>query len=143
MNILVALDFSNFTEKVLLKTEELSKPLSANVTLLHVAEPNPDFVGWEAGPQNERDFLAKTFHSEHKQIQEAASKLRDRGINTTALLVQGATADTILKESTKLNVDMIIVGSHGHNGMHHLIAGSVSSEIIHKSQCPILVIPTK
>lgn len=143
MNILVALDFSSFTKKILKKTEEISKPLSAKVTLLHVAEPNPDFVGWEAGPQSERDFMAKTFHNEHLQIQKAAEQLREKGIDTTALLIQGSVTDTILKETVKLNIDMIIMGTHGHGAMHHLILGSVSEGVVHKSHCPVLIIPTK
>lgn len=143
MNILVALDFSNFTKKIIEKVEELAKPLSAKVTLLHASDPNPEFVGWEVGPQEERDFLAKKFHKEHKQIQEIAEGLRQSGIDATALLVQGPIPETILREATKLNIDMIIMGSHGHGAVHHLMLGSVSEGIIHKSECPVLIIPTK
>lgn len=143
MNILVALDFSNFTKKIIEKTAEIAKPLSAKVTLLHAADPNPEFVGMEVGPQAERDFLAKRFHKEHKQIQAIAEELRQGSIDTTALLVQGPIPETILREAIKLNIDMIIMGSHGHGAVHHLILGSVSEGIIHKSECPVLIVPTK
>ena len=142
MKILVGVDFSESTEKITKKTEEIAKALSAKVWLLHIAEPEPDFVGFKVGPQSERNFITKRFHDEHCQIQEIADRLRKVGLDTTALLVQGATVEKILNEASKLNIDMIVVGSHGRGMMHHLLVGSVSEGVLHKAECPILVIPT-
>ena len=142
MKILVAVDLSESTEKILKNTEIIAQSHSSKVWLLHVAEPEPDFVGWEVGPQGERDFHSKKFHDEHLRIQAIAERLRKSGIDTTALLVQGATAETILNEASKLNVDMIVVGSHGRGMMYQLLLGSVSELVLHKSRCPILVVPT-
>ena len=50
--------------------------------------------------------------------------------------------DTILAEATKLDADMIVIGTHGHGAMYRLLVGSVSEGVLHKSKCPILVIPT-
>ena len=86
--------------------------------------------------------IAERFHNEHHQIQEIAAKLLKAGIDATALLVQGATAETILKEASKLEADMIVVGSHGKGAMYQLLVGSVSEGVLHKSECPILVVPT-
>lgn len=142
MKILVGIDFSEATEKITKKTEEIAKELSAKVWLLHVAEPEPDCVGFKEGLQSERDFLAKKFHDEHCQIQEIADRFREASLDTTALLVQGVTVKAILNQASKLNVDMIIVGSHGRGMVYQLLVGSVSKELLHKSECPILVIPT-
>ncbi len=142
MKLLVALDFSESMEKIVKKAEEIAKALSAKVWLLHVAEPEPDFVGWGVGPQSVRDSLSKRFHSEHSQIQEIADRLRKAGLDATALLVQGATVETILRKTSELEADMIILGSHGRGAMHQLLVGSVSEGVIHKSECPVLVIPT-
>ncbi len=142
MKLLVGVDLSDFTEKVVKKAEEIATALSAKVWLLHVAEPEPDFVGLEVGPQSTRDSLSKRFHAEHRQIQEMAERLRKTDLDTTALLVQGATVETILKEASKLDVDMIVVGSHGRGAMYQLLVGSVSEGVLHKSECPVLVVPT-
>ena len=142
MKLLVGIDLSDFTEKLVKKTEEIAQALSARVWVLHVAEPEPDFVGFKAGPQSTRDSLAKRFHEEHCQIQEIANRMRKLGIETTALLLQGATVDTILLEASKLGADMIVVGSHGRGAMYQLVMGSVSEGLLKKSACPILVVPT-
>ncbi len=142
MKLMMAVDLSKSTEKIVKKGEEIARALSAKIWLLHVAEPEPDFVGFEAGPKSVRDSWSKEFNTEHHQIQEIADGLRKAGLDTTALLVQGATVETILREASKLDVDMIIVGSHGRGAMYQLLVGSVSEGVLHKSKRPILVIPT-
>jgi len=149
MKILVCVDLSESTEKIVKKVEEIAQALSAKVWLLHVAEPDPDFVGLDvdpqvglnADPQAVRDALAKGFHGEHFHIQKIADRLRKAGLDATALLVQGATVEVILKEASKLDVDMIIVGSHGRSAMYQLLVGSVSEGVLHGAECPILVVP--
>ena len=142
MKILIGIDFSESLEEVLKKAEEIAVAVSAKVWLLHVAEPEPDFVGFKPGPQSVRDAVANECRAEHRQIQEIAGRLGAAGLDATALLVQGATAETILKEAVKLGVDMIVVGSHGTSAIHDLFMGSVSKGVLHDAQCPVLVVPT-
>ena len=142
MKLLVAVDLSGATEKILKKVEDIAKTLSAQVSLLHVTVPEPDYVGFDMESEAVRDALAKRFHGEHRQIQEIADRLREAGLDTTALLVQGVTVETILNVASKLDVDMIVVGSHGRGAMYQLLVGSVSEGVLHGSERPILVIPT-
>jgi len=152
MKLLVGIDLSEATEKIVKKAGELAKELSAQVWLIHVTKPEPAdlyITGYEPGlveneadPQLVRDSMAKRFHNEHRQIQEIADRLRKAGLDTTALLVQGATVEMILKEASKLDIDMVVVGSHGRGAMYQLLVGSVSEGIIHASKCPVLVVPT-
>lgn len=142
MKILVAADLSESTEKIVKGVEKIAQSLQAKVWLLHVAEPEPDFIGWEVDPQVDRDSLSKIFHDEHRRIQAIGERLRKVGLDTTALLVQGAVVEAILNEASKLNVDMIVVGSHGRGVTYQLLVGSVSEGVLHKSECPILVVPT-
>ena len=142
MKLLVCVDLSESTEIIVKKIEEITKALPAKVWLLHNAVPEPDVVEFKVDPQAARESLAKKFHVEHRQIQELANRMRKADVDTTALLVHGATVETILKEASELEVDMIVVGSHGRGAMHQLLVGSVSEGIIHKSRYPVLVIPT-
>ena len=142
MKLLVCIDLSESTEIIVKKIEEITKALPAKVWLLHNAVPEPDFVEFKVDPQAARESLAKKFHNEHRQIQEIADRLRKAGLDATALLVHGATVDAILKEAADLDVDMIVVGTHGRGAMYQLLVGSVSEGILHKSPYPVLVIPT-
>lgn len=138
----LAVTLAKATHKIVDKVESLASALSAEIWILHVALPDPDFVGYKAGPQSERDFLAKTFHEEHRQVQSISARLQEKGIVATALLVQGATIETIIKEASKLAIDMIVVGSHGRGMMAQFLIGSVSQGVLQQAKCPVLVIPT-
>ncbi len=142
MKILVCVDLSESTEIIVNKVEELAKSLSAQVWLLHNAEPAPDVVEFKADPLAARESLARKFHIEHRQIQDLADHMRKAGIDTTALLVHSATVEAILQEASDVEADLIVVGSHGRGAMYQLLVGSVSEGILHKSTLPVLVIPT-
>jgi len=143
MKLLVAIDFSEVTELILEKVEEIALKTGAKVWLIHVVRPEPDFIGYEVGPDSERNFMAKRFRDKHVKIQEVSEKLKKRGINITPLLVQGPTVETIIEKAKKLNVDMIVSGSHGHGKMFYIMVGSTSKGLIKKSPIPMLIIPAK
>ena len=142
MNAVVALDFSAVSEQQLAVIGRLTRQ-DRHIYLLHVAEPNPDFVGFDAGPDVVRDQMAEQFHREHEQIQAMAQLLRDDGHDATALLVQGPTVDTILAQAEKLDADLIVVGSHGHGAVFDMLVGSISAEVIRRSTIPVLVVPAR
>ena len=145
MKVLVGVDLSEATEKIIKKAKEVAKAISAKVWIVHIVKPEPaDFyIGghepdsdkFETDPKSFRDSLAKRFHVEHRQLQEIADRLRKAGL-------EGEPAETMLKEASKLDVDIIVVGSHGRGSMHQLLMGSVSEGVIRRSECPILVVPT-
>jgi nucleotide-binding universal stress UspA family protein len=141
MKLLAALDLSTTTPAVLREARSWARRLSAELFLVHVAEPNPDFIGYAPGPDTVRDAIARKFHREHQQLEAAAVELRKDGVNATALLLQGPTAETILKEADKLHVDAILMGTRGHGAIHDLIVGSTSKGVLHKSTRPVLLVP--
>jgi nucleotide-binding universal stress UspA family protein len=142
-NILAAIDFSDITPTVIDKAAEIANCFACKLWIIHIAAPDPDFVGYGTGPQCERDWKAKTLRKEHRYIQDKALELEQNGIDVTPLLVQGATVETILQEATKLKADMIVLGSHGHGAVYRTLVGSVSEGLIHKASCPVLIVPAK
>jgi len=142
MNILVAIDLSSASRKILDKAKTLALALPAKVCLLHVVEGDLDFLDHEPGLQGTSDQGPQEFPQEHKDLQKEVDGLRESGIDTKGLLSQGSVIDVILQKSKQLGIDIIIVGTHGHGGVHHMIFGSVSEGVLRSSSCPVLVIPT-
>jgi nucleotide-binding universal stress UspA family protein len=140
-HILAAVDFSSVSERVLENAELLARAHGARLTLLHVAAPPPEFVGYEAGPQSVRDDRAKSLRKEHTALQQHAAKLREHGLDAHALVVEGPNIETILGEAHRLASTMIVIGSHGHGALYDALVGSVSAGVIRGSSCPVLVIP--
>jgi nucleotide-binding universal stress UspA family protein len=141
MNVLIAVDQSEHAQSLLDATVRLLQAALGEVWLLHVAEPDPDFVGYEMEPTVMRDQLAEGFHREHRQLQAMAEALRGQGIAATALLIQGETVKTIVQQAEKLKADLIVVGASGHGLWHHFLAGEVSQASLQASGRPLLVMP--
>lgn len=142
--ILAAIDFSEVTPVVVSAAETLSRAFDGcRVCLLHVAPPEPDFVGYEPGPQTVRDQLAEKFRDEHRRLHEIQKDLESKGVATTALLIQGPIAEKILEEIDRQKADLAVMGSHGHGALHQLLVGSVSEGVLRKSSCPVLVVPSR
>ena len=142
VNILIAVDMSPVTKRVMASARMLARAMDAHAYLLHVAEPEPDFVGFDAGPDVVRDQMAAEFRREHRQIQALAADLRSDGLEATALLVQGAIVETILNEAERQDAAMIVLGSHGRGAVVELLVGSACEGIVRKSTRPVLVVPS-
>lgn len=142
MSLLVAVDFSNVSDDQLEIVGRLAQP-NREIYLLHVAEPDPSFVGYEAGPDEVRHEVAVEFQREHEQLHDLADRLREDGHEVNALMVQGPTVQTILAQAEKLGAEVIVVGSHGRGKLFDLVVGSVSAGVIRKSKVPVLVVPSR
>ena len=144
MKILVAVDLSEATPRVLQVTERVARQSSGEIRLLHVAEAEPDFIGYDAaGPDVVRDQVAKEFRDEHRSIQAYAEHLRKAGLDTSARLIQGPIVDTVFKEAKRFEADMLIVGSHGFGAIYDLLIGSISRGILKDTDIPVLVVPIR
>jgi len=113
------------------------------VYIIHAAEPEPDFVGYDVGPEVGRTQVAREMRREHRGVQTLAEKLRDDGLDATALLVQGPTVEITPKEADTLQAELIVVGTHGHGAVYDVLLGSYSAVMIRKSKLPILVVPVR
>ena len=140
-NILVGIDFNEHSEILINQAIRFAKAFGSKIWLLHAASPDPDYVGYEAGPQFMRDDRANELKKEHKQLLEYANKIKDSGIDSEGLLIQGPTIQTIMAESRKLNIELIICGHHKHNYLYNALFGSHAQSIVMKSSIPVLVVP--
>ncbi len=142
MNILAAVDFSAFTEPILTAVERIAAAVpEARIWLLHVAEPDPSFVGYEAGPDVVRDQVAAEYREERQRLQGYADGLRRPGREVSGVVKPGAIAETILAEADAREAQLIVMGSHGHGTFAELIVGGVSKVVLRKAKCPVLIIP--
>jgi len=140
-NILVAIDFSPVTESLVEQACRLAEAFGAALRIVHVAAPDPEFVGFEAGPQSVRDERAENLRKEHRSLQYLAERVRRRGVEAKALLLQGPTVETLLEQAGREKVDLILAGCHGHGRLYKALLGSVSEGILRNPPCPVLLVP--
>ena len=135
--LLVAVDLSPESEKVIAVARRLALATGAQVFVVHCAEPDPDLVGYD------RDEVADRFHYDHAVVQDYAEKLRAEGVDATALMIRGPTVETTLAEARRLNSELIIAGSHCRGVIYEMLIGSDSASIVRQTEIPVLLVPTR
>lgn len=141
-NILAPIDLSPSSEGVFDLACLFAKQLDCKLWLIHVAAPDPDFVGYGVGPQYVREQRADELRKEHVDLQAMAKRAEARGVVAEALLVQGPTAETLVLESERLKADMVVMGSHGHGALYSAVMGSTSNQVLRDSRVPVLIVPS-
>jgi nucleotide-binding universal stress UspA family protein len=150
MKLLAAIDFSDTTAQLLAHCSRLCEALQAEIYLIHVAEPNPDHIAYDydpaavytIDPSEIRDSIAERFHQQHRDLQQYAEEMRAKGIQCTALMIQGPTVDSLLKEADKLKTDFMVAGTHGKGLLSRVLLGSTSEELVRRSSIPVHLVPT-
>jgi nucleotide-binding universal stress UspA family protein len=140
-SIVVGVDLTAARIRVVEAAAALAGPLGATLWLIHVAAPDPDFVGLDAGPQTVRDARAAELHEEHRDLQDLAASLRERGLSATALLVQGPTAGALVDEAERRRATLIVLGTRGHGLLGKALLGSVGEGVLRKSRVPVVIVP--
>ena len=139
-HVLALIDFSDVTQSVVETATRLGRSIHADLLLLHVAAPDPDFVGYDVGPETVRDDVAHELRDEHRQIAALAETITADGVACRAIMVQGPTVATALEHADRHAASWIVVGSHGHGSLFNLIVGSVSEGILKSAKCPVVVV---
>ena len=141
--ILVPIDFSDISARVVETARAYAQTLGARLVLLHVSEPEPDFIGFEPGPLAVRTSVARDFKAEHRKLEDAKVAAVKDGLEVLALHIQGPLVMKILEEAETHGADLIVLGSHGHGALYELLVGSVTSGVLHGAKCPVLVVPAR
>ena len=137
--ILVPVDFSDTTTVVIDTARKFAATFGSRVVLLHVSEPEPDFVGFEPGPMAVRQTIARDLKAEHRKVEELKASC---GIaEVLALHIQGPAIEKILHTAADHGAELIVMGSHGHGVLYELLVGSVTAGVLKGAKCPVLVVP--
>ena len=153
-NILVAKDLSKESSRVIRYALELGCKFHAQVHVLHVM-PTVDssvlnMVALTMGPDNlakfnavnEAELAEKTRDQLHAIIQEETELMEEEVIHPPLIEVHhGDPAPMILKVADRLDVEMIILGSHSKGKLHYAFLGSVAEKILRKTHRAVTIVP--
>jgi len=139
--ILAAIDFSDITTKVIETASTLTKKLDGELCILHTEPSQKEFDEYKEAPQSLRDIIAKDIKDDMKHLHIIKDVLKKDGINAKTMLLKGPATETIIMEAKRFEADLIIIGSHEHGDLYHLIFGGVQNSLIKHSPCPVLVVP--
>ena len=149
--LLVAVDFTSFSEKALVFASELAEKLNAELVVLHVIHDPAEAPGFYAHKGKKKKFLRSMEEAAEEMMEEFLAKMRKDHPDqlpikkAVPLLVVGTPVTRILEIAEKEQAKMIIIGSHGRTGLSHLLVGSKAERVVQLSPIPVTVVkgPTK
>ena len=143
-NLLVAVDAceaANITSPIMEKTIELARVFASKVWIIHIVPDTRRPAPFNVDSNVMRREVADELCKEHEVLQYLAQCLRNRDIDSKALLIEGATIKTILKESDRLDIDLILLGCHRHGLVYGVLTEFTEEALLSKCPCPIMFVP--
>ncbi|MEE9905646.1 universal stress protein [Chlorobium sp.] len=135
--ILCPVDFSDASKKAVRYAHEFAVSMGASMFLLNVVEPRPMAVDLSLNYIPLEEDLEKASTEDLDALKQG---LLDEGLKVESTVEIGNPADVILEKAADLDVNLIIMGSHGKKGLSRLIMGSVAETVVRKANCPVLIV---
>ncbi len=144
-SILAAIGLAASSDQIIAAAQEYAEAFSAKVYLVHVTElvpkpqlsidesSDPEFAPVEPVSFDRKDE-ADRLRAEHRDLQGLKTKLTDAGIDATALLIVGATVEKLLLEIDRLDIDLVIIGSHSPSFLRDFFSGSTMKEVVREAR---------
>jgi nucleotide-binding universal stress UspA family protein len=138
--ILVPIDFSEHSKNALKYAIPFAEKFKASIDLIYVVEPTiypADFSFGQIGFPNIEEELRTRGSEELENLitKEIAGKVPSRKIVRT-----GKPFYEINQYALEENMSLIIIATHGHTGMEHILFGSTAEKVVRKAPCPVLVV---
>ncbi|NUN08094.1 MAG: universal stress protein [Ignavibacteriaceae bacterium] len=139
-HILVPIDFSDYSKAALRFSVEVAQHCNAELVLIYVVEPfiyPPDFsMGQIALPAVNLELDKRA----EEQLQKLAESEIGGKVKVKTVVKSGTPFVEILDFAKTEDIDLIIISTHGHTGVEHLLFGSTTDKVVRKSPCPVLTL---
>lgn len=135
-SILVPFDGSAFSKNALTRACQLSKIDSSEVTVLYSMPRYEEMVEFFM-----TSSIRKSMMQEAEKILDAAKSFAsEQGITVKTEIREGSPSEEIVKASSDLKNDLIVIGTYGWRGVNKAIMGSTTERVIMNAVCPVLVV---
>ncbi len=137
-NIIVPVDFSEQSEKALKVAANLAKDNNAELLILHMLELSPAIMS-ESGYVSQEQIVHLIRIGE-KRFSEFLDKPYMKDVKVTPVIKHYKVFSEVNELAQKHNADLIVMGSHGTDGLQEIFIGSNTERVVRTSDIPVLVI---
>ncbi len=138
--ILVPIDFSDYSKNALKYAADFARIFKAKIFLIYVIEPviyPADFsIGQVTIPTPDVDMNARA----QSELDNLAKSFVESSLEVETIIKSGKPFVEINETASEKDIDLIIIASHGHTGVEHLLFGSTAEKVVRKAPCPVLTI---
>lgn len=141
INIILPIDFSDSSDKLINAAIKFAKQMNGRICLIHAAPSDIGFAIGDMGFQYFPEVEQNEIRQELLEINNIQQRILAQNVECEHLLKQGVAGDIILDYAAEKNAEYIVLGSHGRSGIYDVFVGSLTKEITRRSPIPVLVIP--
>jgi len=138
--ILVPIDFSDHSKKALQYAIPFAEQFKSSIDLLYVVEPTiypADFSFGQVAFPSVEDELGQRGAEELQTL--IKNEIGDR-VQARFSVRTGKAFNEIDQYAREEATDLIIIATHGHSGMEHVLFGSTAEKVVRYAPCPVLVV---
>ncbi len=138
--ILVPIDFSECSVRALDYALAFAEQFAAKIILLHVVEPAVYPENYLAAPATLQEVQENLLQVGRDHLAELNRK-RVGHRSEAELLVRIGRAHSEIPDTAKaMGADLIVIGTHGHTGLKHVLLGSTAERVVRYASCPVLTV---
>jgi len=139
--ILVPIDFSLPSKRAMHYAREWTSLFQAELFLLHVVDPVAAAGEFGASPVGKirRDLVGRA----KAALAGLAKTELPRSMSVAVDVRKGKPFDQIVSFARTIKADLIIMATHGHTGLKHMLLGSTAERVVRHAPCPVLVLRRK
>ena len=136
--ILVPVDFSLPSKRAMQYAREWARLFQAELFLLHVIDPASALGEFGAVPLGKirRDIVGRAKNT----LTVLAKTEFPRSMRVAVEVRKGKPFDQIALFARAIRADLIILATHGHTGLKHMLLGSTAERVVRYAPCPVLVL---
>jgi universal stress protein A len=136
--ILVPIDFSTCSKKALQYAVPFAQQFGAALHLLYVVQVS--YYAGEFGTTDASLLEQELYANGAKELNTLAQREIGQRVPWQHSVRSGRTVTEIVQTAETEEVDLIIVSTHGHTGLKHVLLGSVAENIVRHAPCPVLIV---
>ena len=140
--ILVPIDFSPMSKTAFRYSARFGEKFGCEIVLVHIIEPVTAIAGAPLAvdifPEAEEDTIAA-----EAELACLATSSGNSGNSFTSVVRIGHAPNEITKAAKELDVDLIMIATHGYTSWRHLCIGSTAERVVRTAPCPVLVVREK
>jgi nucleotide-binding universal stress UspA family protein len=137
--ILVPTDFSEPSLAAVDFAAGLAQPMGARLVLIYIVQPAfPPTPLYE--PRNLPEVEAEITKAVEQRLAALRKERIDEAIPSTAIVRHGTPYAEIVAAARDEGVDLIVIATHGHTRLKHLLLGSTAERVVRLAECPVLTV---
>ena len=138
--ILVPVDFSENSKKIIKSAVYVAEKFEASLSVVFVVQSFEDYSGFFVPHMPIAQFEEEMVQSAERKMESFLDENLDESFPHEAKVLSGDVAEEITSYAQVQGADMLIMGTHGYKGFEKILFGSVAEKVVKTASCPVMTI---